>query len=238
MKDKKELLAITIISIFLGIILSIQFKTVKENVGEGQLPTQRAQKLALEIKTLQKDKEAQEKHIEELEEKIKKYEKGEIDKSVYAETLYKDTEKYRMLAGYTDIEGPGIIIEINDPDEDFGYMIVDELELILQIVSVLNAADAEAISINGQRYTSFTEIERASDHIMINGVPTNSPIIIKAIGDPKTLESAVSIKGGMVQYLRDVGYKTNVSQEELIQIERYKKIQEFIFSTPVEEEME
>ena len=62
------------------------------------------------------------------------------------------------------------------------------------MISVLNAADAEAISINDQRYTSHTEIVRAGNHIEINGVSTNSPIIIKAIGNADTLESALAIR--------------------------------------------
>ena len=69
--------------------------------------------------------------------------------------------KYRMLAGYLELEGPGVVLEINDPPLDLqigdGYTIVDELHLVLMVISVLNAADAEAISINDQRYTAFTE---------------------------------------------------------------------------------
>ncbi len=38
------------VSLFLGIILAIQFKTVNKTVGEGVLPTQRAQQLAIELK--------------------------------------------------------------------------------------------------------------------------------------------------------------------------------------------
>ncbi len=51
MKKNNGQLAITIVSLFLGIILAIQFKTVNKTVGEGGvLPTQRAQQLAIELK--------------------------------------------------------------------------------------------------------------------------------------------------------------------------------------------
>src|SRR5699024_10929164 len=143
-------LAITIVSLFLGIILAIQFKTVSKTVGEGVLPTQRAQQLALELKKAQEDRDSLVKALDEAETKIKTYEKGEADNNIFAENLYKDLEKYRMLAGYVDLEGPGIILEIHDPPADvqFGieYSIVDDLDLILQTISVLNAAEAEAIS--------------------------------------------------------------------------------------------
>ena len=49
------------------------------------------------------------KALDEAEAKVKAYEKGEADMNIYAENLYKDLEKYRMLAGYVDLEGPGIV---------------------------------------------------------------------------------------------------------------------------------
>jgi uncharacterized protein YlxW (UPF0749 family) len=237
-KNIKQYIALTLVSIFLGIILSIQFKTVNKTLGEGTLPTQRAQQLALELKKAQNERDTQSHMIEELETKIKQYEKGEVDKNVYAETLYNDTMKYRMLAGYLDVEGPGIVLEINDPPVELqygeGYGIGDELDLVLQVISNLNAADAEAISINDQRYTAFTEIEKAGNHIEINGVSTNSPIVIKAVGNPQTLESALNFKGGIVQQLRDYDYLVHLNQEVKVMIPKYRKIKEFIYSSPVE----
>ncbi len=121
MKNLKEQMALALVSIFLGLILSIQFKTINRTVGEGVLPTQRAQQLAVELKKIQGERDSQLKRLEELEAKIKQYEKGEADKNVYAENLYKDTTKYRMLAGYVDLEGPGITLEINDPPMDLQF---------------------------------------------------------------------------------------------------------------------
>lgn len=241
MNKRKEVLAIVIVSIFLGIILSIQFKTVNKTF-EGALPTQKAQQLTVDLKKAEKERDALIKKIEELEEKTSQYEKGEVQKDVYVENLYNDAMKYRLLAGYLDVEGPGVVLEIDNPVVDLQYgdqqyfnNIAAELELILQAISVLNAADAEAISINGQRYTAFTEIERAANHIEINGVSTNAPITIKAIGDPKTLESALSIKTGIIDNLRDWGYIAQVKQESKIEIPKYKRSVEFIHASPIEE---
>lgn len=239
MNKTRNILAIILVSIFLGLILSIQFKTINKTIGEGVLPTQRAQQLAVELKKAQSDKDAQSNRIEELENKIEQYEKGGVDNNVYAENLYKDAMKYRTLAGYVDLEGPGIVLEINDPPVDIqfgeGYSIVDELDLILQIVSILNAADAEAISINDQRFTSFTEVVRAGNHIEINGVSTSSPIIIKAIGNPDTLESALAIKRGIVWQLRNYDYIVHLTQDKNVSIPKYRKIKEFVYGKPVEE---
>ncbi|HLR21024.1 MAG TPA: DUF881 domain-containing protein [Tissierellaceae bacterium] len=238
MKNRKNTIAIILVSIFLGLILSIQLKTVNQTVG-GILPTQRSQQLAAELKKLQSEKDSQTDHIEELEKKIEQYEQNEVDKNVYAENIYNDTVKYKMLGGYTDLEGQGIVLKIEDPPEDIqygeGYGIVDELDLILQTISILNAADAEAISINDQRYTSYTEIVRAGDHIEINGVSTSAPIIIKAIGDPDILESALGIKHGIVWQLRHYDYLVNLRQDKNINIPKYRNVKDFIYGDPIEE---
>lgn len=239
MKKFKNHIPIILVSVLLGIILSIQYKTVDVSQAQGALPTQRAQDLANELKKLQGEKEAQENRINELESKIEQYELEGVGTSKYAENLYNDAMRYRTLAGYVDLKGPGIILEINDPSNDINfsegyYSIVDELELILQIISILNAADAEAISINEQRYTSFTEIVRAGEHIEINGVSNNSPIVIKAIGNPDILESALAIKRGIVWQLRNYNYIVDLSKEEDIIIPSYNKVEEFNFSTPLE----
>lgn len=240
MKKTRELAALVLVSILLGLILSIQFKTINKSVGQGVLPTQRAQQLAVELKKVQGEKDAQTNRIEELENKINQYEKGGIENNSYAEELYKDTTKYRILSGYVDLEGAGIVLEINDPPVDiqFGeseYTIIDELDLILQVVSILNAADAEAISINDQRYTAYTEVVRAGNHMVINGVPTSSPIIIKAIGNPDTLESALAIKRGIVWQLRSYDYMVHLTQDKKVVIPKNRKIKEFIYANPVEE---
>lgn len=241
MKRSNGRLAITIVSLFLGIILAIQFKTVSKSLGEGVLPTQRAQQLALELKKTQEARDSAVKALDEAESKIKQYEKGEADNNVYAENLYKDLEKYRMLAGYIDLEGPGVTLEIQDPPADvqFGieYSIADDLDLILQIISVLNAAEAEAISINDQRYTAFTEIEKAGNYgIEINGVSIGSPIVIKAIGNPSTLESALALKRGIVWTLEQYDYIVHLTQEKNVEIPKYRKLIEFIYAEPTEEE--
>src|SRR5699024_638723 len=131
-----------------------------------------------------------------------------------------DILKYRMLAGYMDLEGEGIVLEIDEPTEDIQYgeeySIVDELDLVLQVISILNAAEAEAISINDQRYTTYSEIIRVGNHIEINGVSTNTPLVIKAIGNPDTLESALMIKGGIIWEIRRYDYVVHINQDKNI----------------------
>ncbi len=240
MNDIKSKVAIVLVCTVLGVILAIQFKTVENNVGSGAIPIQRAQQLAIDYKKIQDDRDRLRNELDNLESKLKQYEKGEAEKDVYLENLYKDIEKYRILAGYEDVQGPGITIEINDPPAEVVYgddssVIVDNYEFLLQIISVLNAAEAEAISINDQRYTSFTEIALAANHIEINGVSFGPPFIIKAIGKPDDLENALRIKHGLIWRMENLlNLDIHIKQEQNIVIPKYRKIKEFRYAKPVE----
>jgi len=238
MKDTRSKIAITLVCIILGIILAIQFKTVNQT-ADGIIPTQRSQQLTIELKKLQDERETLRVELDKLEDRVKQYEKGEAEKNSYVDNLYTDLEKYRMLAGYEAVEGPGITVEINDPEMEVQFgdetsTIVANYDFLLQIISILNTAEAEAISINDQRYVSITEIEPAGHHIEINGVSFAAPFIIKAIGKPDTLESALRIKGGLVSQMEN-WYNLDIQtrQEQSITIPKYRKIKEFRYAKPV-----
>ena len=84
------------------------------------------------------------------------------------------------------------------------------------------------------RYTSYTEIVRAGDVIEVNGSSINSPIIIKAIGNPKTLDAALNIKGGMVEWMELLGFVVRVKQEPKVMVPKSRKLHEFKFAEPFE----
>ena len=241
MNDIKSKVAIVLVCIILGVILAIQFKTVENTVGSGMIPTQRAQQLAIDYKKIQDERDMIRKELDNLEAKLKQYEKGEAENDTYVENLYKDVEKYRVLAGYEDVQGPGIVIEINDPPMEVVFgddssAVVDNYDFLLQVISVINASEAEAISINDQRYTSFTEIVPAASHLEINGVSFSPPIIIKAIGKPDDLENALRIKRGIIWRMENMlNLDIHIKQEQNIVIPKYRKIKEFRYAKPVEE---
>lgn len=238
--NTKSKIAILIVSMILGIILAIQFNTVKSIVGPGYLPVQRSKELAVELNNLQKEKENLLNELENLEKKVKQYESSASKENVYIEELSKELQKYRMFAGYERVQGEGIVLNIDDPKREIVYgdetsTIVENYDYLLQIISYLNVSGAEAISINGLRYTNYTEFLLAGNHLNINGVPISAPIEIKAIGPPEDMENALRLKGGVLDILK-YGFEMQISltQKKNIIIPRYTKIQEFRYAKPVE----
>lgn len=96
------------------------------------------------------------------------------------------------------------------------YVIHDED--ILRIVNELRAGGAEAIAINDQRLIGTSEIRCSGPTITVNGKVFGAPFTVKAIGDPKTLNSALTMRGGVVDSLKHWGIKVTIKQEEDVAI--------------------
>ncbi len=97
--------------------------------------------------------------------------------------------------------GPGVRVTIHDSAS------VVSVESLLNGVSELRDAGAEAIAINGTRVVASTAFEQDSDggHLVVGGSPLQSPYVIDVIGDPQTLKSAVSFEGGFAFEVRARG---------------------------------
>ncbi|EOD01264.1 DUF881 domain-containing protein [Caldisalinibacter kiritimatiensis] len=236
MDNLKSKVSIMFICIILGIVLAVQFKTINK-ATDNVIPSQRAQQLAIELKAHKDEKDKLLKELQSLEARLKEYEKNASEESVYVKRLSQDIMKYKILAGYEDVHGPGVVIIIDDPPMDVQYgdttsNLVYRYDMLLEIVSSLNAAGAEAISINDQRYTNFTEIIPVGNHININGVPFVPPFVIKAIGHMQTLESALNFPGGIIWRMKKLDFDVQIKTEKDIEIPRYTKNKEFKYAKP------
>ncbi|MGO1713438.1 MAG: DUF881 domain-containing protein, partial [Senegalia sp. (in: firmicutes)] len=181
MKNLVSKSLIVTVCVILGIIIAIQYKTVNSLVGPDFVPSQKNKELVNQVSKVEEEKEALMNELTNLENKVQKYESEVSEESDYVKELSKELSKYKMFAGYTEVEGEGVEIIINDPDSDdaYGYpiSIVEDYEHILNIISYLNVTGSEAISINNLRYTSFSEMLMTGNHLTVNNKPIGSPII-------------------------------------------------------------
>jgi len=230
-------ISVALVSLVLGMMLSTQFKIVKRG---GVITAQRAEELATQLKQLQSEKDALIKQINELESKINAYEDAASKTSVITQALKNDVEKYKILAGLTDLEGPGVIVTVSDskqtvqPGQNPNLFLVHDEDL-LKIVNELRAAGAEAISLNDQRLISMSEIRGVGPTVVVNSVRFAAPYVIKAIGDPDTLEAALKLKGGVVDSLATWGIEVNIKKADKILIKKYDGVLKFRYAKPLVE---
>lgn len=234
MKNFKYQMALALVCIVLGVMLSMQFKTVK--TGIGPVSENRARELASQLKKVKDERDHLLEIKSDLDNKIREYENQASTGSVSARLLKIELDNARIIAGLEDVEGPGIIITLDDLmfGETVGFPLISHDRMLL-LVNELNAAGAEAISINDQRIISTTEIRQAGTHVNINTVEFAPPFIFKAIGDPKTLEGAIMMRGGIVEDIRSSEIAVTVTQEQDIKILKYNGVIERKFSKVIKE---
>ena len=173
----------------------------------------------------------------ELEKEIVEYEDQLVQDNKFAENLRTNTQKSQMIAGLLDVKGPGIVISLDytplDGEEGFDPFLVYP-EYLLLLLNELNSSGAEAISINEQRIISTSEIRLAGNHIVINGEKFSRPFVFKIIGDGQTLQSAIQLRGGIVELLNSNYIQVTIKREDEILISKYAGIIDFDYTQPVE----
>lgn len=235
MKRKMPFGALIILSTLLGLLISIQLKTVNMQTG-GYTTSQRGQQLASQLNKLNEKEDALKSELSILEDKLNKYKTSESSSDVALRNINEDIKKYEELSGYTDVSGQGIDMKIigvgQDPNAN---MLIYNYELLLSVVNKLNAAQADAISINEQRIVANTAIELSGEKLLINDTPISPPFVVKAIGNADTLESALKLKYGVIWEIENYyNAKVDIEKKENIKIPRYSKEIKYKYANPVE----
>lgn len=124
-----------------------------------------------------------------------------------------------ILAGNAKAQGPGIRLVISDSEQRI------KSHVLVNTVQELRAAGAEAIDLNGVRVVAQTAIVvESSGNITVDGQQISSPYTFSAIGDPKTLEPALNIPGGVIKTVERVGASATVTILESVTIESLRNV--------------
>ena len=220
------------ISIIIGLmcfvlfyVMSIQIRTI-EKTDLTSIRTMRETELKNELSNWKTKYEEIMLRYEDILLKIKDYkETMETDKKA-DDLINQEIAHANMLIGKTDVQGEGVVITLNNTED----IEIDDID-VLNIINELKMAGAEAISINEKRIVAMTDIRRVGFHIMVNTEKIAGPYVIKAIGDPKYLESALTIKDGYIDRLKKSGLEVLVERPEIVNIPKYDWKIQFKYAT-------
>jgi uncharacterized protein YlxW (UPF0749 family) len=125
-------------------------------------------------------------------------------------------ESLQVLAGTTPVRGAGIQIVIADSQGGV------EASDILDTIQELRDAGAESIEFADRRVvvdTWFADVPaQAGAGIVVSGDTRKSPYVIKAIGNPDTLSTAMEIPGGVADTMRTAGAAFSMETKDSLQI--------------------
>lgn len=240
MNINKGKIVILIVSIALGIAISTMLKSNLEYYAPVTIS---------HLKNTEKEIEDSIKELNDLHQIIEDKEKELRSLSELAFSDEDIVDKLNMnlitnksISGHLALEGPGITIKMYDnPEEEIvGQDVNDDVIHDVDVLNILNdlrIAGAEAISINGERVVTSSELKCRGPVIGINGVSIGTPFIISAIGEPKLLMASVNAPGTYGDALKNIfaiGFETQ-EQDELY-IPAYSGSFEFKYAKPVRED--
>lgn len=124
------------------------------------------------------------------------------------DSLRVDLRSLRSAAGFLDMAGEGIIIEIYDAVEGFTTDAIIHETDVRDVVNELFASGAKGVAVGGQRLTATSAIRCVGPVILVNDerIPVN-PVVIHAVGDPRVLESGISIIRLSLESMRDLRFE-------------------------------
>ncbi len=229
---------ISIVGVFLGIMLASQYRMVQENYLSGLIPSTKLNQMKSELLLLRDEKEILTNTVNELQANIDNLLLLEADDNVVIASLNEELVKYKMFAGFTNLQGEGVAVYIDNApiEEGKGDLdIVKDYTLILFIVNELSAAGAEAISINDERYIAGTEVRGTGEFVVVNGVNLKPPFVIRAIGDKEVLARALEQRFGIIDIIRKRGYSCELNRLNGVRIMRSSEVFDWKYAKPKKE---
>ena len=204
---------IALVCVLIGFMVAVQFRTAQD--AKGSLSQQRIEEISDRL--LQTEHER-----DELSEELHKMQTAAVSTDNQQD---KDLLRYR--AALVPLEGEGVIVRMDDSTkpakagENPNLYVIHDDDL-LRVVNELRAAGAEGIAINGQRLTGTSEIRCAGPTLSVNNVRSSAPFEIRAIGDKKSLENALRMRGGVAETLGVWGIQLDIKASNDVYIPPYR----------------
>lgn len=226
--SKHAKIMVMIVAAILGFMLATQIKTTER---QKTINVQRAEELTERLRSVEQQRDDLAKEIERLQ------------ANSSDDALETEVERLKEFAGEVPLEGKGIQLILDDSKvtaqvgENPNLYIIHDDDL-LRVINELRAAGAEAISINGERLVSTSEIRCAGPTLSVNNNRSAPPYVILAIGNPSNLASALKLRGGVLDTFKFWGIQAELTMPEVVKIPAFKGRRTFEYAQAAEEDQE
>jgi uncharacterized protein YlxW (UPF0749 family) len=107
-----------------------------------------------------------------------------------------------------------------------------DAETLLDVVEELRGAGAEAIQFGTVRVSTTTAFTDDNGSVAVDGADQTPPYIVLAIGDPKTLDTALNIPGGVAATVRADGGELTVTEQQRVSIDVVRTLPPSKYASP------
>lgn len=218
MNNNKNFFFIFIASIIVGMLISMNFdfsRITSYSVLDSSEYAQAVEKR----NTLYKDIDNIQENNLDMKRTIDKYKREDEQNEQIVEDMKNQINEYNMFNGADVVEGPGIILRINDGETDYSNEDIDSINSKLLhdsdmalVLNELRNAGAQAICVNNHRVVPWSGVICNWAFIGFDDASMEySPFSIYAIGDPEKLKASLLEDGSHINQL--IIRKLNVSIE-------------------------
>lgn len=186
---------LALLALVFGFLIAVQVRAQFQLAPPSQVA--RTEALIRSAQDLERTNQDYRDRIAQLRAQISALEAAAAQRSDADRALADQLAALRALAGLTSLRGPGVTVTLTDgqpsretlPD-NLGYRIT--FEDVQDLVDLLYAAGAEAVSVNGRRITPLSGFRGDGVDVLIDqGPPIDSPFKVEAVGDQSALERAL-----------------------------------------------
>ncbi len=191
LKGLKVLLPTFLVAVVLGVLISVQFEAQQRVEKAREINAKQVQGIQPYIQQAVQEKNRLLQEQKDLKTELERYKEAPGGASPEVKS---QIDTIGIQTGETDVEGPGIHVEIDD--RKVAAPLFDIREYLMEMVNVLKYAGAEAIEVNGQRIGARTAIvPSGATNTLINGVPISrvdgTHWEVEAIGNQEVLKNYV-----------------------------------------------
>jgi uncharacterized protein YlxW (UPF0749 family) len=155
--------------------------------------------LARILSSLSSESTAQQQQLSLLKVELANLQNASTAQGTASQAVNSQLNSLEVLAGTTPVTGPGLEIDVSDPNKQVTY------DVVVDTIEELRDAGAEALAVNGQRIgveSYFGPASSGSSKVSLDGVGLSAPLTISAIGPAATMEGGLEIPGGSLDTLR------------------------------------
>jgi uncharacterized protein YlxW (UPF0749 family) len=228
MKLNQTSFFVFIASIVMGILISMNLDLSNKNFSV-VLDSKQYKEASEEKVRLYGELSSIRKQYEQNLKKLNKYNDSEVTNTEILEEIEKENKTNSILLGTKETTGEGVAITLAD-GKSFSGTITDSNTLsglivhdsdIRSVVNALRNAGAEAISINGQRLLSTSEIYCWGPFVRINGVSLCQPFYINAIGNSEVMSNYLDKEEPSLSILKIRGVQVKLEVSNKIKMSQY-----------------
>ncbi|MEN3614328.1 DUF881 domain-containing protein [Plantactinospora sp. ZYX-F-223] len=198
----------------LGFTLAVQLRT---NSTDASLETTRQEDLVRILSDLDAQEERVRQDIAALEESQRQLNSGAEGRQAALDEATRRADELGILAGTLPARGPGLTVSFMPVSKPIAA------SRVLDAVQELRGAGAEAMQISGGdgatvRIIASTYFLDADGGISVSGRRLTGPYMISVIGDPKTMQTALNIPGGVVASVSGDGGNVAIQEREVVDV--------------------